>query len=237
MSQLSDIVSAQKNLEECFMKKMNDLETQIQSAGTGKETVTRVAEEFRTFRELVFSMLGLLRKQINQCSNQLDAVETRHRHKALIFLGVAESESENCKETVFGILKTKMGLKDISKSSLSVCHRLGASTGHEHHRPVLVKFSEYDVKSAVWRAKTTLKGTNISVKEFLTKYRQEVFNNARVHFGVRSCWTQDGVIHIKTSDNERHKVVKRDDLNSLIARFPRESSSVGSRPGPARRNK
>lgn len=229
MSQLSDIVSAQKSLEECFTLKMQNLEAQIQGAGAGKETVAKVAEEFRTFRELMYSMLGLLRRQINECASQVDAIETKHRRKALIFLGVAESsEKEDCRDLILGILQTKLGLKDTTKASIAVCHRLGVPNGgqRDQQRPVLVRFSQYDVRAAVWRAKTGLKGTSISVKEFLTRPRQNVFNKARLHFGVRSCWTQDGVILIKTSDGKRHRIVTSEDLESIVAGYPVASSSA-----------
>ncbi|CAG9781772.1 unnamed protein product [Diatraea saccharalis] len=224
MSQLSEIMSTQRSLEESFIKKMHDLEQQIQGAGPGKETVAKVAEEFRTFRELMFNMLGLLRKQINECCMQIEAIETRHRRKALILLGVAESEKEDCKEQVCGILNSKLGLKDISRNSLTVCHRLGSSSSSntdDNHRPILIRFAQVEARTSVWRAKTGLKGTGISVREFLTKSRQAVFSKARLHFGIRSCWTQDGIIFVKSSDGKRHKVVLREELDSLIAKYPK----------------
>lgn len=220
MSQLTEILIAQKSLEESFIKKMGDLEAQIQSAGPAKDTVAKVAEEFRTFRELMFSMLGLLRQQISECSRQLDVLETRHRRKTLIFLGVNEAAKEDCLTVALGIANNQLALKNITASSIKVCHRLGSSS-KEHQRPLLVRFSSVDVKSAVWRAKTALKGTSITVKEFLTKARQTIFTKARLHFGMRACWTQDGVIIIKVPDNSRHKIAHIDDLNRLILKHPK----------------
>lgn len=42
------------------------LEAQIQSAGHAKDTVAKVTEEFRTYRELVFFTLGLLQQQVSE---------------------------------------------------------------------------------------------------------------------------------------------------------------------------
>ena len=220
MSQLADILSAQKTLEESFLKKMSDLEAQIQSAGPAKDTVARVAEEFRTFRELIFNMLGLLRKQISECSRQIDVIETRHRRKALVFLGVAESEKEDCKSVALGIINSKLSTKNMSSSSIKVCHRLGASS-KDHHRPILVKFASEDDKSLAWNSKTKLKGSSITVREFLTKSRQSVFAKARLYFGMRACWTQDGVINIKVPDGSRLKITHIDELSSLLTKFPK----------------
>lgn len=220
MSQLAEILSAQKSLEESFTRKMEALEAQIQCAGPAKDTVARVAEEFRTFRELIFGMLGLLRTQISECVKQVDGLETRHRRKALIFQGVAEVDSEDSAAVVLDVITNKLGLKNFSTSSIRVCHRLGAAN-KEHHRPILVRFSTYEDKSVVWKAKTRLKGTPISVKEFLTRVRQSVFVRARLHFGMRSCWTQDGVIVLKAFDGSRHKVSSMDELDPLLAKFPK----------------
>ncbi|KAF9416682.1 hypothetical protein HW555_005995 [Spodoptera exigua] len=217
MSQLAEVLSAQKSLEESFMKKMSALEAQIQTAGPAKDTVAKVAEEFRAFRELVISMLGLLRRQIGECSRQLDNIETRSRRKALIFQGIAETAGEDCTNVTLGVINNKLGL-NFTKESIKVCHRLGQANS-THHRPILV-----------WRAKTGLRGSKVSVREFLTKLRQSVFGTARQHFGMRSCWTQEGAIFIKAPDGGRHKVTTLDELNPLLSKYPKaQGSSVGKR--------
>ncbi|CAG9790326.1 unnamed protein product [Diatraea saccharalis] len=151
-------------------------------------------------------------------------------------MGVSESGTEDCGAVICDILKSKMGLKDVNKSTLTLCHKLGATNGNEHnkHRPVLVKFERYELRTAVWRAKTLLKGTSISVKEFLTKPRQIIFNKARLYFGVRCCWTQEGVIQIKTSDGKRHRMVGKEDLDCLVDIYPRRSTPAGEGSGTAK---
>ncbi|KAJ8718340.1 hypothetical protein PYW08_002577 [Mythimna loreyi] len=123
MSTLDDIQSAQKNLEECFLKKMEQLEAQIQCAGPAKDTVAKIRDEFRSFRELIFGMLGLLRKQITECSRVVDGLETRTRRKALIFTGFAEAEKEDCRALVLDTVRNKLALPDITASSIKQCHR------------------------------------------------------------------------------------------------------------------
>lgn len=224
MSQLDDIQSAQKNLEECFIKKMGELEAQIQCAGPAKDTVAKIAEEFRSFRELMFGMLGLLRKQITECSRVVDALDTRTRRKALIFTGFAEADKEDCKALVLDILHKKLDLRDFTASSIKVCHRLGASSKEPtRSRPILVRFATVDHKSAVWKVKSTLKGSTITVKEFLTKTRQTVFGRARLHFGLSACWTQDGIIVVRSPDGIRHKIVSMVELNPLLVKYPKKT--------------
>lgn len=225
-SQLDNIQSAQKSLEECFLKKMGELEAQIQSAGPAKDTVAKIAEEFRAFRELMFGMMGLLRKQITECSRLVDGLETRTRRKALIFTGFAEAEKESCQALVLDVLHSKLGLHNITASSLKVCHRLGASNkGPTRSRPILVRFTDVDHKSAVWKAKSALKGSTVTIKEFLTRNRQTVFSKARLHFGMPACWTQDGVIVIRAPDGTRHKISSLEELNPLLSRYPKKASA------------
>ncbi|KAJ8716673.1 hypothetical protein PYW07_003300 [Mythimna separata] len=242
MSQLDSVQSAQEDLEQFFVERMDELEAQIQSAGPAKDTVAKVAEEFRTFRELMFKMLGLLRKQIAECSRVVDCLETRTRRKALIFTGFAEAEKEDCRALVLDVLHKRMALPDISSSSITACHRLGAaSKGSTRSRPILVRFANVDCRSAIWKAKTGLKGSGVTVKEFLTRTRQTVFSRARLHFGITSCWTQDGVIVVRSPDGARLKISSLVELERLVAKFPKKAgesaAATGSKPGTgARRN-
>ena len=225
-SQLENIQSAQKSLEECFLKKMGELEAQIQSAGPAKDTVAKIAEEFRTFRELMFGMLGLLRNQITECSRLVDGLETRTRRKALIFTGFAEADKEDCQALVLDVLHNKLALPHITASSIKVCHRLGASSKESRRsRPILVRFANVDHKHAIWKAKSALKGSAVTVKEFLTRARQNLFGRARLHFGMPACWTQDGVIVIRTSDGKRHKITVFEELNPLLSKYPKKPSA------------
>ncbi|KAF9406983.1 hypothetical protein HW555_012840 [Spodoptera exigua] len=235
MSQIEEVRSTQKSLEEKFVpleemftKKLEAIQAQIQTAGPAKDTIAKVAEEFRAFRELMYGLLGLLRQQIVECSRQIDDLETRSRRKALIIQGVPEKEGENCTEVTLDVANRKLGL-NLTSSSIKVCHRLGqTNTGADHHRPLLVRFASVDIKLAVWRAKTRLKGTKIAIREFLTRGRQSVFSKARQHFGMRSCWTQDGVIFVKASDGNKYRVISMEDLNSLLTKYPKMQNTSAS---------
>lgn len=211
------------------MKRMGELEAQIQSnvGGPVRDTVAKVAEEFRTFRELIFNMLGLLRKQISDCSKALDNIETRHRRKALIFTGVPEVQNENCASTILGIVQSKLSLTQITAPSIKTCYRLGAPK-KDSHRPILVRFTDIDLRLAVWRSKTKLRGSSVTIREFLTKSRQVVLSKARLHFGLRGCWTQDGIIVVKTPDGSRFKITTLEELNPLMSKHPKASDTGSS---------
>ncbi|KAL4705553.1 hypothetical protein ACJJTC_006881 [Scirpophaga incertulas] len=100
MAHLEGILEGQKSLEEKVNKKMEELQQQLLNAGPHKDTVAKVAEEFRTFRELIFNMIGLLRNQIEECVKHIELFENRHRQKALVFMGIPEVEKESCSKSV-----------------------------------------------------------------------------------------------------------------------------------------
>ncbi|KAL4719092.1 hypothetical protein ACJJTC_017861, partial [Scirpophaga incertulas] len=126
MAHLEGILEGQKSLEEKVNKKMEELQQQLLNAGPHKDTVAKVAEEFRTFRELIFNMIGLLRNQIEECVKHIELFENRHRQKALVFMGIPEVEKESCSKSVLQVIHSKLNLESISTSSIRSCHRLGA---------------------------------------------------------------------------------------------------------------
>ncbi|XP_063371625.1 uncharacterized protein LOC134659848 [Cydia amplana] len=101
-------------------------------------------------------------------------------------------------------------------------------------RPVLVRFSDYAVRNAVWAKKTALKGTSVVLSEFLTRQRQTLFLAARRHFGVRSVWSLDGNIYIKLSSGKKERVTTSEQLQALTAQHaPVQSSGNSVAPAPA----
>ncbi|CAH2049527.1 unnamed protein product, partial [Iphiclides podalirius] len=228
MSNLSEIINTQNKLEESISKRFDDLQAQITNAGSSKDTVAKVAEELRNFRELIFGILSLLRQQIRECARQVDDMDTRSRRKALIISGLPEKDNEDCSQLILDVFNKKMGLNNLSNSSIKVCHRLGAPS-KDHHRPILVRFTSLDTRTVVWKAKTKLKGSSIALKEFLTRIRQAVFAKARLHFGMRSVWTQSGIICIKTPCGSNHKITTEEELSHLFVKYPKSPGKSSSK--------
>ncbi|CAH1647340.1 unnamed protein product [Spodoptera littoralis] len=214
-------------MEERLLARMNEINEQIKAAGPGKDTVAKIAKEFRVFRVLVYKILGTLRRQISECCKCSDEQETRHRRKDLVFMGIPKVKDEDCSKVVLEIINTRLQL-NLPLSAIKASRRLGAST-KDLPRPILVRFTTIGNKALVWRAKTGLRGSKISAREFLTRSRQELFVKARHHFGMRACWTQDGNIFLKTADGTKHKVKCSGDLSPLLSKY----SKVVGVPKPA----
>ncbi|CAH2098247.1 unnamed protein product [Euphydryas editha] len=84
-------------------------------------------------------------------------------------------------------------------------------------RALVLKFRDVSLRDKVWNGKKNLKGTGITLSEFLTKDRHELFLEARRRFGITKCWTRGGTIYILGNDGTRHRINTKTDLNSFAS--------------------
>ncbi|XP_060806361.1 uncharacterized protein LOC132903068 [Amyelois transitella] len=215
-SELEQVQMTQKQLEKSLADRMANFEKRLTI--TPAAEVSQLREEYSDFKNIVHSIFLLLKQQIHNLSSKIDSIEMRTRRKVLLFNGIQEDSNENISNTICSILTDQFDFTDVS-SHIKVCHRLGA-TKLDRARPVLVRFNSTDARTTVWNKKTALKGSPISISEFLTRARQEVFMATRLHFGMRRCWTMDGVICVRTPAGDRVKFTTAAELAVLTKRFP-----------------
>ncbi|CAK1599815.1 unnamed protein product [Parnassius mnemosyne] len=141
-------------------------------------------------------------------------MEMRSRRKILLVHGIAEDKKENTSSSVVKILSDHLKVPGITTDSIGRSHRLG-QPGTDKPRAVLVEFRDYGTKEKIWLAKKNLKGTGITLSEFLTKGRHTTFQAARQRFGVSRCWTRNGIIFVLGPDQVRHRIHSRLDLDAI----------------------
>ena len=90
-----------------------------------------------------------------------------------------------------------------------------APTLAERPRPILFKFCDAVDRGKVWFSKTQLKGTGITMSEFLTKRRHHLFIQARQCLGVRNCWTREDRIYVLAPDGTRQRIERQTDLDHI----------------------
>lgn len=180
--------------------------------------IVTLSQDFQNFKTYVWKTLSLFKSHIELSSLAFERHEAYLRKKVLLFHGVPEKPSENLRVTIANILNSHMNLSDVSVKDLQVCHRLGV--GRDKLRPVLVRFYDIQKRHLVWDNKTSLKGSGITISEFLTISRHNTFLKARKHFGLKNCWTSDGKIIILLPDKRRCKVETTSELQDLITKHP-----------------
>lgn len=220
-----------KNLEELeklFTSRMGEYEQKLQKVTTGNSSthpdLTSLSQEFTEFKNFVWQTLSNMRTQIELLSLGLERHETVMRRKVLLLHGVSEKQHEKAIETVHRIISDRMKLSDISIDNIQVCHRLGSA--QSKNRPILVRFFDIEHRQAVWENKTSLKGTGITVTEFLTQTRHRIFTTARKHFGIKHSWTVEGKIVVLLPDKSRRKIETMRELQALISQYPATPTPV-----------
>ncbi|XP_047538674.1 protein unc-13 homolog C-like [Vanessa atalanta] len=206
--------------------KMLSLSTQAQGSTKPPTTTfgdfSSLASDYAAFKDVIWKSLSMLRQQLQLLSVGFDMQEARSRSRVLLFHGLPESTDEQVESKIQSVLHNQLKLTSIDSSQLDI-FRLG--TKKEKPRPILVRFIATKHRNLVWNSKTSLKGSGVTISEFLTKPRQELFVAARKHFGLKNCWTSDEVIIVALPDKSRKKILTSAELKDLCEKFPQVSSA------------
>ncbi|XP_050549647.1 uncharacterized protein LOC118280796 [Spodoptera frugiperda] len=204
--------------------------SKLASGGT-----SALAQDYWAFKRFTLDALECLQRQMEFIVRDMDALEMRGRRKMLLIHGVPEDKTENTALVVTSMVQNKLKLDSFTTSNVRRCHRMGSFTGKSSPRPILVKVQDVDTRDKVWHNKTKLKGTGITISEFLTKTRHQVFMAARNRFGVTNCWTKAGHIYILGPDGVRHRIVSHSELRAIgePAAVPERSAAAVSERSPA----
>lgn len=222
---VEQLLKSMEELSSMFTTRMGEFEKNLTQPGSTVPnlTVKALATEFNAFKTFVWKSLGILKSQVELVALGLDRLETQSRRKVLLFHGIKEDKEEDVLKKILHILSSQMKVSDANSNAIESCHRLGVK--RDSARPILVRFCNGQLRSHVWKAKTALKGSKITLTEFLTKSRQEVFIAARNHFGMKRCWSADGVIVILLPDKSRIKISSLPELKQLISQHPKNPGS------------
>ncbi|XP_050663722.1 uncharacterized protein LOC126971460 [Leptidea sinapis] len=208
MDALKDSLNA---MAEMFEQKMSEFQ---QGLDNGPITNTSLAAEFNSFRTFVLSAMNTLQRQVEFLGIEVDRLEMRRRRKMLLVHGVSEDKSEDVTSRVCKVVGEHLGVTGFSVASIKSSHRLGRPS-EKKPRPIVVKFADVALRDKVWFSKTGFKGSGLTVSEFLTKSRHNLFMEARQRFGINKCWTRDGCIHIIGPDGSHHRAEWKADLHSI----------------------
>ncbi|CAG9790393.1 unnamed protein product [Diatraea saccharalis] len=200
------------------MAEFQDELNQATTTARKSPTIAALNTEFLNFKAFICSGLSVLRTEIDTLRNNVDRLEMRFRNKMLLVHGVPEQSGENTRAKIVSSLALRCSVPSPTMNSIVASFRMDkAMNNSSKPRHIVVKFAETSVRAALWKSKTMLKGTKITLSEFLTKTRHDVFTATRQRFGVSNCWTLDGTIHIKTPNGKRRKLESMTELTALAS--------------------
>lgn len=136
--------------------------------------------------------------QIEQLAYKQQLQEQYSRRNCLRVFGVPESQNEKTDEVVAKVFKDKLNIS-LPNDAIDRSHRLVRPKSGKS-RPIIVKFTRYNVRESVFLKKRLLKCTGMVVREDLTKYNLDVFNKAVEYFNYKNVWSRDSMIHVKTKE-------------------------------------
>ncbi|CAH0728914.1 unnamed protein product, partial [Brenthis ino] len=209
---MESIKESLSTLTDMFNARMNEFQQDLHKTSSPVSS-SALPTEFNNFRTFIVSVLNTLQRQVEYLALEVDRHEMRRRRKMILFHGVPEIKNEDSAARITSLIADHLDLQNFSTESIKDSYRLGRPAVKP--RPIVVKFSDVNVRNKVWFAKTKLKGTGFTQSEFLTKSRHEAFLVARQRFGVTKCWTRDGCIHIIAPDGSRHRVECKLDLSVI----------------------
>lgn len=214
MEGIKDTVEA---LQKLLLARMTAFEEELKkkiSPGSSDLTIGTLAQEYKLFQTFAMSAFSNLQNQMSVLSSECDNLETRSRRKMLLLHGVPEVKNENSVQVAVDTV-SKRGMPGLNEEDIRRAHRLGR-TSSSKPRPLVIKFCSLDLRDQVWFAKTKLKGSGVTMSEFLTRRRHNLFMECRERLGVAKCWTSQGRVVVLGGDGKRHTVHSSAELERVL---------------------
>lgn len=227
---MNEIQESMNKLMDAFNQRLDSIEGQLPK--TAPLEPGSVAAELASFKAFVLMSFRAIQSQIAVLASQVDAVEMHGRRKILLLHGLPEVNGEETSSVVTNVVLERLKLDGFTAKNISRCHRMGRISGADRPRPILFKLHDISLRDNIWSSKTKLKGSGITLSEFLTKTRHDVFLAARQRFGVTKCWTREGCVFVLGPDGARHRVTSVGELDVIQSKkTPKLTAS--KKPAPA----
>lgn len=229
MEEMREIKGSMAQMQAVFTEQMAVYEGKLhkQSTSDAPATTAGLAAEFSTFKSFVLIAMRALQDQIQATAQTVDQLETMSRRKHLLLHGVPEEKSEDTAAIVAKVVVGRLKMTGFTAGDINRCHRMGRLTTNRP-RPILVKLRDIAVRDRIWFAKTNLKDTGITLSEFLTRARHEVFMEARQRFGINKSWTREGYVFVVGPDSIRRRVSCLADLDKISGSLASGSSATAA---------
>lgn len=219
-------------MEESFVK---NLVSSIKSVLV-KEIESAVSDHVESIRFENANLqdeVGRLKNRVADLEAAADEAEQYSRRNCLIFSGVGESVNENTDDKVMEVCEKHLGVK-LKSSDIDRSHRLTNHAGVNKGSPsesnskqknpprprnIIMKFSNYRAREAVYAARSKLKGLQaaIFINENLTRKRAQLFWRVKkANYGhVEKVWTQDGRVMAKNKSGKKVALTSEKDVEKL----------------------
>jgi hypothetical protein len=158
-----------------------------------------------------------LESELAMAAVQINENEQYSRKYNLRFVGLDESEGEDCVDKVVDFCKEKLDI-NVDKAEVDRAHRLGPKNSFRP-RTLIIKFKSYGPKASIYKQRKSLKGTKYYINEDITRFNMKLVNSARDHkVNIKSAWFSDGKVLVRNTDGDIMRIRQMSDFSkySLI---------------------
>jgi hypothetical protein len=168
----------------------------------------------------------VLKRDLLAANTRIEQLEAHDRKSNLIFTGLTprswseatsqanadDASAEHTADTekaVIELVENQLHVP-VTPSDISIAHRLKKKPGNTAPAPIIVRFTNYKIRDAIYRARFNLKnvlnstGQKLFINEDLTKSVAKLFREARELVKAKSLhgtWTAGGQVFIKRSNH------------------------------------
>lgn len=177
-------------------------------------------EELTALKENVTALTEQVKTLDAKLQHRTDDLEQYQRRTNLRVFGIPEKPNEDTDQLVLEVFKSNLKLDTMTVEQIQRSHRVGKKQppdagGVARPRPIIVRFAGYRERRRVFEKKRLLKGTNITIKEDLTKFRLELYKAAAARYGFANVWSSDGIVKWIVGDGERRVIRSAVSLSDL----------------------
>ena len=183
-----------------------------------------------------------MEREIKRLREENDDAEQYSRRNCLRIYGVQEESNESTDKLVLDIFNGKLGLS-VPPDAIDRSHRItprqrqdgenGNLRSRDRNqqtsyadvtgpskkpRVIIVKFSRYNARNDVYKARTRLKdlsGPKLFIREDLTAKKSALYWKVVESKRAKTCWTQDGNIFALKQDGRKIRIMSERDIEKL----------------------
>jgi hypothetical protein len=152
-----------------------------------------------------------LESELAKAAVQINENEQYSRKYNLSFVGLDDSEGEECVDKVVAFCKEKLDI-NVDKAEVDRAHRLGPKNSFRP-RTVIIKFKSYGPKASIYKQRKSLKGRKYYINEDITKFSMKLVTFARDHkVNIKSAWFSDGKVLVRNTDGDIMRIRQMSDF-------------------------
>lgn len=161
------------------------------------EKFDRLGDQFNTLNKSIQQLINAgeeTKKSIAALETAIDNLHQKSKQNSLRFHGIIEHEDENIMSVISNFINSTLGIT-CGEAEIDYAFRTGKAL-NDKPRSVVINFVRNELRNKIFRAKSQLKGSDVTVYEDLTQSRYDLLVKAKKKYGRNQAWSANGKVMI-----------------------------------------